>query len=168
MLRQFIIIFTVYLFSSSEAKQWIEVNSSDIKKSSFTHQSNGLSSTEISFELSGYFLETSKNGVMITAPGGVSMLKEGAPDLPVFTTSIQIPDLAKMQLEVISSEYIDVRVESVIPSRGNITRDINISLVPFKKGLTYDKNSFYPNNIAFLRSPYIITVSYTHLRAHET
>ena len=156
MLRQFIIIFTVYLFSSSEAKQWIEVNSSDIKKPSFTYQSNGLSSTEISFELSGYFLETSKNGVMITAPGGVSMLKEGAPDLPVFTTSIQIPDLAKMQLEVISSEYIDVRVESVIPSRGNITRDININLVPFKKGLTYDKNSFYPDNIAFLRSPYII------------
>ena len=156
MLRQFIIIFTVYLFSSSEAKQWIEVNSSDIKKSSFNHQSNGLSSIEISFELSGYFLETSKNGVMITAPGGVSMLKEGAPDLPVFTTSIQIPDLAKMQLEVISSEYIDVSVESVIPSRGNITRDININLVPFKKGLTYDKNSFYPDNIAFLRSPYII------------
>ena len=156
MLKQFIIIFTVYLFSSSEAKQWIEVNSSDIKKSSFTYQSNGLSSTEISFELSGYFLETSKNGVMITAPGGVSMLKEGAPDLPVFTTSIQIPDLAKMQLEVISSEYIDVRVESVIPSRGNITRDININLVPFKKGLAYDKNSFYPDNIAFLRSPYII------------
>ena len=61
-----------------------------------------------------------------------------------------------MQLEVISSEYIDVRVESVIPSRGNITRDINISLVPFKKGLTYDKNSFYPDNIAFLRNPYII------------
>ena len=30
MLKQFIIIFTVYLFSSSEAKQWIEVNSSDI------------------------------------------------------------------------------------------------------------------------------------------
>ena len=88
MLKQFIIIFTVYLFSSSEAKQWIEVNSSDIKKSSFTHQSNGLSSTEIAFELSGYFLETSKNGVIITAPGGVSMLKEGAPDLPVFTTSI--------------------------------------------------------------------------------
>ena len=156
MLRQFIIIFTVFLFSSSEAKQWIEVNSSDVKKSSFTYQSNGLSSTEISFELSGYYLETSKNGVMITAPGGVSMLKEGAPDLPVFTTSIQIPDLAKMQLEVISSEYIDVRVESVIPSRGNITRDININLVPFKKGLTYDKNSFYPDNIAFLRSPYII------------
>ena len=104
------------------------------------------------FELSGYFLETSKNGVMITAPGGVSMLKEGAPDLPVFTTSIQIPNLAKMQLEVISSEYIDVRVESVIPSRGNITRDININLVPFKKGLTYDKNSFYPENIAFLNA----------------
>ena len=156
MLKQFIIIFTVCVFSSSEAKQWIEVNSSDIKKSSFTHHSNGLSSTEISFELSGYFLETTKNGVMITAPGGVSMLKEGAPDLPVFTTSIQIPDLAKMQLEVISSEYIDVRVESVIPSRGNITRDININLVPFKKGLTYDKNSFYPDNIAFLRNPYII------------
>ena len=156
MLKQFIIIFTVYLFSSSEAKQWIEVNSSDIKKSSFTHQSNGLSSTEISFELSGYFLETSKNGLMISAPGGVSMLIEGAPDLPVFTTSIQIPDLAKMDLEVISSDYVDVKVESVIPSRGNITRDINISSVPFKKGLTYDNNSFFPDNIAYLRSPYII------------
>ena len=48
MLKQFIIISIIYLLSSSEAKQWVEVNSSDSKKSSFTHQSNGLSSTEIS------------------------------------------------------------------------------------------------------------------------
>ena len=54
--------------------------------------------TEISFELPGYFLEPSKDGLIITAPGGVSMLKEGAPDLPIFTASIQIPDLAKMEL----------------------------------------------------------------------
>ena len=90
MLKQFIIIFTVFVFSSSEAKQWIEVNSSDIKKSSFTHQSNGLSSTEISFELSGYFLESSKNGAKISAPGGVSMLKKGSPD-PVSYTHLTLP-----------------------------------------------------------------------------
>ena len=156
MLKQLIIILTVFLFSISEAKQWVEVNSSDIKESSFIHDSNGLSSTEISFELSGYFLKKSKDGVMITAPGGVSMLKKGAPDLPIFTTSIQIPDLAKMQLEVISSDYVDVKIESIVPSKGNITRNVDISSLPFEKSSIYDKNSFYPENISYLRSPYII------------
>ncbi|MFL3013375.1 MAG: C25 family cysteine peptidase, partial [Candidatus Neomarinimicrobiota bacterium] len=156
MLKQLIIILTVFLFSISEAKQWVEVNSSEIKESSFIHDSDGLSSTEISFELSGYFLKKSKDGVMITAPGGVSMLKKGAPDLPIFTTSIQIPDLAKMQLEVISSDYVDVKIESIVPSKGNITRNVDISSLPFEKSSIYDKNSFYPENISYLRSPYII------------
>ena len=156
MLKQFIIIFTVYLFSSSEGRQWVEVNSSDIKKSSFNHESDGLSYSEISFELSGYFLDPTKDGLKITAPGGVSTLKEGAPDLPIFTTSIQIPDLAKMKLEVISSEFIDIKTERILPSKGNITRDINISSVPFKESSAYDNNSFYPDHISHLRSPYII------------
>ncbi len=156
MLKQFIIIIAVFLFSSSEAKQWVEVNSSDIREPQFTSESNDLSLTEISFELSGYFLEPSKGGLIITAPGGVSMLKEGTPDLPIFTTSIQVPDLAKMELEVISSDYVDLKIESIAPSKGNITRDINISSIPFKKGSIYNKNSFYPENISYLRSPYII------------
>ena len=113
MLKQFIIIFAVFLFSSSEARQWVEVNSSDIREPQFTSESNDLSLTKISFELSGYFLEPSKGGLIITAPGGVSMLKEGTPDLPIFTTSIQVPDLAKMELEVISSDYVDLKIESI-------------------------------------------------------
>ena len=56
MLKKLIIIFIVFLLSTSAAKQWVEVNSSDIIEPNFIHESDGLSSTEISFELSGYFL----------------------------------------------------------------------------------------------------------------
>ena len=139
MLKQLIIIISVLLFlSESEAKNWIEVNSAEVKEPSFSYESNGLSSTKISFELSGYFLKPTKDGFKITAPGGVSNLIEGAPDLPIFTTSIQIPELAKMELEVVSSVYIDLKSESIVPSKGNIPRDIYISSVPFSKGSIYD------------------------------
>ena len=156
MLKQLIIISVILFLSESEAKNWIEVNSAEVKEPSFSYESNGLSSTKISFELSGYFLKPTKDGLIITAPGSVPNLIEGAPDLPIFTTSIQIPELAKMELEVVSSEYIDLKTESILPSKGNITRDINISSVPFRKGSIYDNNSFYPDNISYLRSPYII------------
>ena len=112
--------------------------------------------TKLSFELAGYFFEKTDEGSKITFPGGVPILEKGSPDLPIITRSIQIPDLAKMELKVLSSNFIDVPMEDIVPSKGNLTRDINIQDVPYEKGRKYQEDSFFPEKISYMRDPHII------------
>ena len=156
MIKNSLIITVLFVSSILSAKQWVEVYSDNPLESSFAYESDGLSSTKITFKLSGYFKAASKNGLSITSPGGVSMLEKGAPDLPIFTTSIQIPDLAGMELDIIESDYVEININDIIPSKGNVTRDINISSLPFEKGYRYEQNNLYPAEISFLRRPHII------------
>ena len=78
---------------------------------------------------------------------GVPILEKGSPELPIITRSIQIPDLAKMELKVLSSNFIDILIQDIAPSKGNLTRDINIQNVPYEKGTQYQEDSFFPNKI---------------------
>lgn len=156
MIKNFLIIVVLFASSILSAKQWVEVYSDSPVESSFSYESDGLASTRITFKLSGYFKDNSKNGLKITSPGSVSLLEKGAPDLPIFSTSIQVPDLAEMELEIIESDFVEININDIIPSKGNVTRDVNISSLPFEKGYRYGQNILYPAEISFLRRPHII------------
>ena len=156
MIKNFLIIVTLLASGILSAKQWVEVYSESPVESSFSYESEGLASTRITFKLSGYFTDNSKEGLKVTSPGGVSLLEKGAPDLPIFSTSIQVPDLAEMELEIIESEFVELNINNITPSKGNVTRDVNISSLPFEKGYRYRQNSLYPAEISFLRRPHII------------
>ena len=118
--------------------------------------SSSQQSIKLSFELPGYFFEKTDAGSKITFPGGVSILEKGSPDLPIITRSIQIPDLAKMELKVLSSNFIDLPIDDIIPSKGNLTRDINIQNVPYEKGSKYQEDTFFPEKLSYMRDPHII------------
>ncbi|MDW8303188.1 MAG: C25 family peptidase propeptide domain-containing protein, partial [Bacteroidia bacterium] len=96
------------------------------------------------------------NAVIIQAEQATPILKQAAPDLPKYTTSIIIPDQAEMQIEVIHSQYTDYLNIDVAPSKGNFTRDISPESVPYIYGEAYSKNAFYPGKLADLRSPHIV------------
>ena len=150
-------IFFIWVFSASSfAKEWVEVNSQNEEKSKITVLNSSEESIRLNFELSGYYVEETPFGNIISLPGGVSILEKGAPDVPLITTSIQIPNLSKMELSIISSDYVDVPMESIIPSKGNITRDVKLKNVPYEKGYHYSTNKFYPSKTAYLRYPHII------------
>ena len=110
MIKNFLIIVVLFASSILSAKQWVEVYSDSPVESSFSYESDGLASTRITFKLSGYFKDNSKNGLKITSPGSVSLLEKGAPDLPIFSTSIQVPDLAEMELEIIESDFVEINI----------------------------------------------------------
>ena len=156
MIKNSLIIAVLFTSSMLFSKEWVEVYSEIPNESSFTYESDGLLSTKVIFKLSGFFKSTSKNGLKVTSPGSVSILEKGAPDLPIFTTSIQIPDLAKMELDVISSEFVEINIKDIIPSKGNVTRDVNINSLAYEKGYRYEQNNLYPAEISFLRRPHII------------
>ena len=138
------------------SKDWIDTGSSSPSKPGWEINNISEDNIEISFELNGYFIEKKDGGSLITFPDGVPILKNGAPDLPRMTNSVIIPDRAKMDLSVLSSKYYEVPIENILPSKGNITRDIDPKTIPYFYGEEYNLDSWYPENISFLRDPYIL------------
>ena len=138
------------------SKDWIDTGTSSPSNPGWEINNISEDNIEISFELNGYFIEKKDGGSQITFPDGVPILKNGAPELPRMTHSIIIPDLAKMDLSVLSSKYYEIQIENILPSKGNITRDIDPKTIPYFYGEEYDLNGWYPENISFLRDPYIL------------
>jgi hypothetical protein len=86
----------------------------------------------------------------------VPLMVAGAPEVRVLANSLIIPDEGLMEVEVLSASYQDYHDINLIPSKGNLTRDINPSDIPYQKGAAYTANRFYPGTIAQLRDPYIL------------
>jgi hypothetical protein len=83
-------------------------------------------------------------------------IEKDAPELLKVSVSVAIPFGAEMEAEVISKQYTDFQNILVAPSKGNLTRDINPSSVPYNFGKIYQLNEFYPNKLTELQSPYIM------------
>jgi hypothetical protein len=84
---------------------------------------------------------------IITSPYGVSLNKKGCPDLPKFPVSLVVPKGAQMSYQILSSKYTDYPNINIAPSKGTVSRQFNISDIPYTKGKVYNKNAFFPANI---------------------
>ncbi len=152
-----ILLATPLLLSILLSKNWTDTGKPNPSKPSWIIDNNSEDNIEISFELNGYFTEQNSDGsTQITFPGGVPILQNGAPELPLMAHSIVIPDLAHMDLSILSSKYFEVYVENILPSKGNLTRNIDPKTIPYFYGEIYDLDAWYPEDISFLREPYIL------------
>jgi hypothetical protein len=79
----------------------------------------------------------------------------GAPELPSVSRSIIIPD-ATMNIQILSSSYIDYPNIHVAPSKGNLPRTINPADVPYTFGPVYTQDTWYPASIAELQDAYYL------------
>ena len=61
-----------------------------------------------------------------------------------------------MNVSIISSEYTQIHDINVLPSKGNLTRNIDINTLPLIKGDSYNEDSFFPSDIVELNDPYIL------------
>tara|TARA_S200000501_G_scaffold271423_2_gene255180 strand:- start:14319 stop:17615 length:3297 start_codon:yes stop_codon:yes gene_type:complete len=148
-------IFWIFIYLN--AQSWVEINSSEPKESNWVLNSLSNNTTQILFELPGFYMVDIKdNKKSINFPDGAPILESGYPDLPQVARSIIIPDLANMSMEVVKSEFIDIQDMDIISSKGNLYRDVSISSVPYSYSEVYEKDLFYPEKIAFLRDPYIL------------
>jgi len=152
-----LIIVLSFILTGLFARQWVETGTSRPSEPVWDVNSISDRHLEISFDVGGYFLEQLPNGKnRITFPGSVPILESGAPELPRMARSIIIPDLAHMELSVLETEFIDVPMENVEPSKGNLTRDIDPSTIPYTYGKSYQTDEWYPGNFVFMREPYIM------------
>ncbi|MAR14832.1 MAG: hypothetical protein CMG21_00005, partial [Candidatus Marinimicrobia bacterium] len=152
--------FYLFLFISLllPSSTWQAINSSIAKSMNLELISSDIDNTVIKFSMDGFHLVKASNskGFIVKTENGASLLEKGLPDLQKITKSIIIPDNANMAVNITSYKYEDFENIHILPSKGNLTRDINPDEVPFAYDQAYKKNEFYPNQISELGSPYIV------------
>ena len=151
------LILTLIIFNLINARDWVELNSSEPVNPLWNINQISDDFIEISFEMGGYFSKKLSDGkTQITFPESVPILEEGSPQLPRIARSIIIPDDANMTLSITETKYVDIPIQNIEPSKGNLTRNINPDSVPYNYGDVYKEDAFYPSEISFMRDPYIM------------
>ena len=154
------IIITVFISSFVIASEWIGIDSVNPVRFEAKSLNSDIETSEVQFRLNGYTLTEIETPwgtqYKVETEGGSSIMDLGAPDLDQTFASVIIPDNAQMSLEVISSSYIEIENIDIAPSKGNFSRSISPSDVPFNRGDVYAEDQFYPGKLADLRDPYIL------------
>lgn len=71
-------------------------------------------------------------------------LEKGKPQLPFFTTTIQLPKTGRSTIKTIYSEADTIFNINVLPSKGNLNRNQNPDSIAYEFDSVYLKNSFFP------------------------
>ena len=92
---------------------------------------------------------------VVTAPKAMTYAQAGEPDLPMFVLPTIVGDQALMQVSIAEATYEDYENIEIAPSKGNFPRSINPDDVPYTYGEAYQRNAFFPAQLAKLDEPYI-------------
>jgi hypothetical protein len=151
----------VFFITLAGAFKISSAQSSSGKKTSVQIVAEDAESTTIKFEFgemkSKPVSTPEGEAISISIDDGVPMLQNGFPDLPKITSSIIIPDDKQMQVTVEDAHYTEISDVNVAPSKGNILRNVDPSLIDFTyDDQVYGQDVFWPKNIATLQEPYIL------------
>ena len=104
---------------------------------------SNISSTTLEIIVDNYnLIEIVDGKFLVDIEKGVPSLDKGKPNLPSLNTSIIIPDQANMKISILDVDYKEYQDIHILPSKGNILRNVNPDTVPFIYGDIYKKNSF--------------------------
>jgi len=100
---------------------------------------------------------TTPNGAAIIPhfQHGTPLLKKGAPDVPKYATALMIPYKGNMAVEILESDFEEIKDVAVAPSKGNLLRTKNPAEAPFEYGAEYTRDAFFPGALAELKTPFV-------------
>jgi gingipain R len=81
--------------------------------------------------------------------------EKGAPALPRFSTSVQLPASGSPLIVVEYDAITEIQNVGVLPSKGNLKRNVDPASVPFVFGEAYQRNAFYPASPVSLSDPFV-------------
>ena len=93
--------------------------------------------------------------VMPRVLGDTPMLRAGAPDLSKVDATVMIGATVGTALEIVETEFVDLTEVDVVPSKGNLYRNVDPATVPFTEGAVYVEDAFYPQSVAALQTPFV-------------
>lgn len=80
-------------------------------------------------------------------------LEQGLPDLQHLTTSL-IREGQEAQVQVLNKKIKTFYDVDILPSRGNLYRNQDLSVIPYKKGARYNEDRFFPSQVASFGDAY--------------
>jgi hypothetical protein len=139
---------------------WVSFQNNASKNIEVDVSGNSYENTRIEFTIPGFYLDTvvidGKSYSRVNMPGVNSYLKEGYPELPRIAKSVIVPDDKEMKLEIVREDFERIKVPPVIPSKGNILRNVSPSSVPYTFSDFYYSSGVFPEEVASLSEPFII------------
>ena len=151
-----LICFCVHSF----AQNWVSINASNPYPAKVVLTNGDISNSSFNVDIRGYFTSAVNTPqgqkTIISLENSTPILEAGAPDIPKVATSLIVPDNQNMTVEVTYSNFVEYQNIDIAPSKGNFTRDIDPSTVPYTYGPAYSQNQFYPGTLAELKEPYIL------------
>jgi hypothetical protein len=154
-MKRMLALFGLAMAGLSQAA-WVELDSSletGVRLLEETSQGLRLECTLAGFEQTGVKIDQDEFS-MLRIPGEAWTLEAAAPELPLMARSVMIPATGSVEINVISLESQTFEM-NVVPSKGNLTRDIDPASLPYSFGPAYQQNS-WPSQEAWLRDPYIL------------
>ena len=127
----------------------------------FSYSRISSAESDIAFFLDDFKIEeTEINGKQFTKiiiGGGSTTKIKGYAELPYFSTSVQLKDDKNSDLKFEIEEYYDIVLKApMLPSRGILTRSMNIDNIPYEISSGSVSDKFYPGKIAEATTPFIL------------
>ena len=150
----------ILLSTNIFAQEWVALGDRNATAPKVSLISNSAKETTVCFSLGGFYrtaIETAEGPqYVISAPKMASLLEEGAPDLPLYAIPVLIDDMAATELLVEGAKFEEFDDIEIAPSKGNLSRKIDPTTVPYRYGEAYSQNQFYPLLQAETDVPYIL------------
>jgi len=162
-MKKFVILISLMLLASTlfAGKQtWIPINGDTEKAVEVEVLTSNDNLIEIEYAVNGFYKEEvlidGKAYSKIILPHEGFFLDRGYPELPHINRSVLIPPRSHMEVGIVGFNFVEFENIYVVPSKGNLTRDINPEDVPYTFDPIYNKDAWYPQDIVFARDPYIL------------
>ncbi len=125
--------------------------------------SSSISSTVIEISFPGIWIsDTTIEGEtyhILSAPGSGLFGEPGEPSLPAYRANIAIPQGATAQIKIIDNAYQEIEGINVFPTQKPLPEGVHPSYIAMpqefvKNNAIYTKNTFFPEEYAFIGGPY--------------
>ena len=91
----------------------------------------------------------------IMAPQSYPLMKSGTPDVLKMTAAIILPNRGDITTSVVSETHTDISSMLLVPSKGNLHRNINPATIDYTFGNVYQQDNFFPGTLTKSNTPYI-------------
>lgn len=142
--------------SSLCANDNININLPNASNTEINYNGGSIYDQSLTIQVDNIVLESIQNGYIAKLKNGTPLLQKGAPDLMKMTTSLIIPDHNGLEIEVLGGEFTTYNDIDLLPSKGNLTRDINPSDIDYTYGEVYNEDAFFPGKLADHTKPFIM------------
>lgn len=147
-----VLVLMLSLTVGASAAEWVSLEGSKTPANApgvLKVLETGIDGTKLELNLEGYLqdnvkLETGEYQAL-TIPGGSLLMEKGMPELPKFTAFVTVPAGVQPKIKVLEEDVVTVKLEqSVISSKGHITRNVDPKSVPHTFASVYDVDAYWP------------------------